>query len=361
MAKKLSEHKRGITLAVCFALILVTLLAGASYYLLPPEGMPPPSPAPTPIPTTTPTPIPMPTPIPTPTPIPGPGPNFPVFPAIEVKVLSLEGFGYTEMGDGAPEKVPVLRQGTSANITLALLSYDEKSHNVSLSFNVAGEPKDIEGVKCEFHPLTLNLPPKGKAISILTLNAAADASNGLYLPMLGVYVEGFGEYETSMNFYILVFPYAPSYIFYIFAEELPTPTPPPATNFTPPPYPTPIPTPPPYPTPIPTPSSSLPWEPEIQVKKGGEARILFYILTEIQSPTLTLNLTFNSSPLPEGIKAETTPNPIKAAPYPLTVRSLLLTLTVDSKTLEGKYDITAKCIVSQITYERVFHLKIINP
>lgn len=63
----------------------------------------------------------------------------------------------------------------------------------------------------------MDLPPKGKANSILILEAASDASNGLYFPVVSVYVKGVGEYESAID-HILVFPHIPAYIFNVVAE-----------------------------------------------------------------------------------------------------------------------------------------------
>jgi hypothetical protein len=335
----LSEHKRGIILAVCLALILVASLAGASYYLLPPSPVPTPAPAPA----TTPTPIPTPIPIPTPD------------VRVHREVVSTQGFGYTDMGDTFPEKVLVLRQGTSANITVRVYSLHNESRRVSLTLDLIGSEEGLETISYEFHPSTFELPPSGEAYSTLTLKAGSNAPNMLFFyPLVEIHVEGFQAVPgygvgESLGYSILVFPYAPSYIFYIFAEETPATPQPPVY-------------PPPYPTPAPTPPPSPPWEPLIEVEKGGEARILFCIATESVSPFLTLNLTYNSGQLPEGIKAEIVLDPIKAIQGPLIVKSsLLLTLEVDSKTPEGTYDITAKCNINQIICERVFHLKVMSP
>lgn len=347
----MSEHKREIILAVGFALILVVLLAGASYYILPPEVLPAPSPVPTPVPSPTTTPPPVPTPTPIPIPIPTPAtPPMPTL--IEWEVASTQGFSYTDMGGASPEKVLVLRQGTSANITMKISSHYNESRRISLSLSFYGGVEGIiyrlEGVNYKFHPSTLELPPEGTAYSTLILEAESNAPSSLiYYPTLDIQTEDFQlRFEMSLGFSILVFPYAPSYIFYIFAKELPTSAPPPPTNFTiPPPYPTPM--------PIPTPPPLTPYEPEIQVKKGEEAHILFYIFSEFENPSLTLNLTCDSGPLPEGIKAEVTREPLKTTiPY----SSLLLTLTIDPATLDGTYYITAKGSVNQFTYERVFQL-----
>lgn len=358
MVKVVGEYKRETILAVVFALILVMLLAGASYYLFPPEIAPYPSAVPTatllPVPTITPAPTPTPLPIPTPLPTPMPRPMpTPLLPSIEVDVVSIEGFNYTEMGDGFLEKVLVLRPGTSGNITLNVRSHYNESCEVSLGLEYVGF-RGWDGVNYKFYPPTLKLPPEGATTSILTLEADSNASSNLILhPTLCIQLEEFqGAYGTYLDLNILVFPVTPSYIFYIFAEEpLPLPTPP-TGEATPPP---------PFPLPNPTPTAPPPLEPEIQVEKGGETHILFYMLTQLENPSLTLDLTYQSGPLPKGIKAETTLDPIKAVQHPLTTKSLLLKLAIDSKTPEGTYDITAKCKVNQIICERVFHLKVVSP
>jgi len=277
----------------------------------------------------------------------------PFLPSIEVEAVSFEGFSYTDMGDESPEKVLVLHQGKSANITLNVYSRYDESCNVSFSLEYLGF-ESWEGVNYRFYPSTLELPPEGVATSILTLEADSNApSNLVYNPLLLRRFEGFpgAASGTYLGFSILVFPTTPSYIFSVYAEESPTPTQPPPTNET---------TPPPYPTPIPTPPSwtPSPWEPEIQIERGGEAQIIFYILTQIENPSLKLSLTYQSGELPEGINANITHDPLKAGLHPLTVRSLLLTLTASSQTPEGTYEITAKGSVNQITYERVFNLKV---
>ncbi|MEM2546881.1 MAG: hypothetical protein QXM37_04540 [Candidatus Bathyarchaeia archaeon] len=214
------------------------------------------------------------------------------------------------------------------------------------------------------------MPPEGKVYSTLILEASPEApSTLLYEPMVEIQIEGFqGTHGISPGFSILVFPYAPSYIFHIFAQESSTLTPPPPptpqpTHTAPTPYPTPYPTPIPYPTPSPTPPAAPPLpshEPEIQVGKEGKAQILFYIVIydKMENPSLALNLTCQSGPLPEGIKAETTLDPLQTFQDPFTIRSLLLTLTVDAETPEGTYDITAQCAVNQIVCERVFRLNV---
>jgi len=330
-------------LAVAFALILVGLLAGASYYFFPSEIAPYTSIVPTAVPLPVPTSTPMPAPqFPAPTPMPVPTP---FHPEIEVKVASLEGFNYTEIGYAyRSETVLVLRQGTSANITLTLHSHDNESRNVSLSLASHSQDEELEGVNYRFHPSTLKLPPYGKANSTLTLEAASDAPSNMYYPLLGINIDDFYSYGKVLDFHILVFPYTPSYIFYISAEELLTPLPPPSptSETTPPPFPAPSPTPPP------------PLEPELQIQRGEKAHILFYISTEIENPSLTLNLTYQSNSLPAGIRAYITQAPLKN-------KSLLLTITVDPQTPEATYEITAKGTVNQVTYERIFHLKITSP
>ena len=327
----MGEQKREIIRAVVFALILVVVLAGASYYLLPPEAISPPFPHPTG------TPAPQPTPF---------------HPIIEVEVVSLEGVSYTEMGYAFPEKVPVLQQGTSANITLNVYSQYNESCDVSLSFYYSGG-ESSDGVNYRFYPSTLELPPEGMATSTLTLEAVSDApSNLIYDPRLGIQVEGFPDsLGQDLGFNILVFPTTPSYIFYVFARELPTPTQPPPTNET---------TPPPHPTPMPTPSPAPPWEPEIQLKRGGEVQILFYIHTKFEYPAFTLNVTYQSGELPEGINADITLDPLKPDQNSLTVsaRSLLLTITANSQAPEETYEITANGGVYSITFERKIHLEV---
>lgn len=251
------------------------------------------------------------------------------------------------MGDASPRSVLVLHQGTSANITLNLYSDYNESCNVSFSLKLEG----LEGVNYRFYPSTFELQPKEVATSILTFEADSDApSNLIYIPTLGIQFEGFlGGYEAGLRRDILVFPTTPSYIFSVYAEESPTPTQPPPTNET---------TPPPYPTPIPTPTPEPSWEPEIQIKRGGEAQIIFYILTQIENPSLKLSLTYQSGELPEGINTEITQDPLKATQNYHTARSLLLTLTASSQTPEETYEITANGSVNSITFERKFHLKV---
>ena len=257
------------------------------------------------------------------------------------------------MVDGSPEKVLVLHQGKSANVTLNVYSHYDESCNVSFSLEYIGF-EGWEGVNYRFYPSTLELPPEGVATSILTLEADSNApSNLVYNPLLLRRFEGFpgAASGTYLGFSILVFPTTPSYIFSVYAEESPTPTQPPPTNET---------TPPPYPTPIPTPPSwtPSPWEPEIQIERGGEAQIIFYILTQIENPSLKLNLTYQSGELPEGINVEIMPDPLKGGENSITVKSLLVTLTADSQTPEETYEITANGSEDSITFERIFHLKV---
>ena len=348
----MSEYKRRIFIAGVLAVILVALLAGASYYLIPPETMQYPSPKP--VPTAAPKPIPTPTPPPpgtTPIPTIPPGPRTPV----KVEVVSTEGFSYTYIGDGNPVKVPVLHQGTSGNVTLIVYSLDEKNHNVSLDLSVSGMNKEFEGVSYRFYPSTIELMPKGKVKATLVLKADSDAPNGLYLPMLSVYTEGKFRYGTTLDSYILVSPYTPAYIFHIIAETeifALSPTTGEATHTR---------TPPPFPTPIPTPPPPEPWEPEIRIARGEEAYIIFYIYADVENPTLTLNLTYKSGALPEGINAYVTPDPLKIVQNPCRDKTLLLTLKVDPDVPEGTYRIVAKCTVNGVAYERVFNLKVVGP
>jgi len=351
----LSEHEKGMIFSVVFALILVVSLAGASYYLLPPEGSPYPSAAPSATPSLIPTSTPISTPMPssTSTPIPpSPSPTRPTF-FPEIEVASLEGFDCTEMEYSVQPQVLVLHQGTSANITLNIYSYFNESLHVSLSLQPV-----MVSVNCEY-PSTLDLPPYGRAISTIVLEAAADAPSNLYNPQLDINVDGYGSMGSGLGIHILVFPSTPSYIFHVFAqmEESPSPSP----TLSPTPSPTPLPTPPatPLPTPIPTPPPGAtpppwPWQPELQVERGKGMQILFYIHTEVKNPSLSLNLTYQSGPLPAGINAHVTLNPLPSAAF----QHLLLTITVDPETPEGTYEITAKGSVNQITYERVFHLKV---
>jgi hypothetical protein len=74
----------------------------------------------------------MPTPATPPTPTP-----------IEWEVTSTQGFGYTYMGGVSPEKVLVLRQGTSANITVKISSHYNESCRISLSLSFYG---GVEGI-----------------------------------------------------------------------------------------------------------------------------------------------------------------------------------------------------------------------
>jgi len=296
--------------AAATVIIVVVGIAGAAYYLTLPAPSPSPSLTPTPIPLPRPTPFLPPTPLPTPPPI------------IEVKVASLEGFSYTEIGGYAePEKLPVLHQGTSANITLNVYSHYSENRNVSLSF-IRSWGESLEGVNYKFYPSTLELQPEEMATSTLTLNADSDAPSNLVYPLyLVIQVEGFPEtYGQYLGFDILVFPATLSYIFLVYAEESPTPTQPPL-------------------------------EPEIQIKRGGEAHVIFDILTDIENPSHKLSLTYHSGELPEGINANITPGI-------LTVKSLLLTLTANPHTPEETYEITANGSVDSITYERKFHLKV---
>ncbi|MEM3549912.1 MAG: hypothetical protein QXN87_06220 [Candidatus Bathyarchaeia archaeon] len=357
----MSEQKKQIVLAVCLALILVTVLAGASYYLIALEAPQTPAPLPPPPPAT------PPTPIVTPTPKPGIPSNYP---SVEVELDSTTGFYMTDMGNTFIEKVLVLRQGTSGNITLKISSHYNESCRVSLDFSGYHWARDqpIQGVTYAFNPSTLDLPPEGEGYSTLILEASPEApSTLLYEPMVEFQFEGFqGTHGTTLGFSILVFPQTPAYIFHIYAQESSTLTPPPPTpqptDTIPTPYITPIP----YPTPSPTPPAAPPLpspEPEIQVEKGGKAQILFYTVTydKLESPSLAFNLTCQSGPMPEGIKTETTVDPLQKFQDPFNVRSLLLTLTVDAETPEGTYAITAKITLDKIVRERVFNLKVIGP
>ena len=352
----MGEYRKRIFISGVLAVILIALLAGASYYLIPPETIPPPSPKP--VPTATPPkptpPLPgTPTPIPTPMPTPPKPPRIPV----RVEVVSTEGFSYTEMGYSHPRKVLVLRQGSSGNITLTIHSEENETHTISLSFYVIDmwKNRDMEGVKCRFEPLTLDLQPKGKAESTLILEAASDASNGLYFPVISVYVEGLGEYQQSLGLPILVFPRTPAYIFTII--EYPTPPTPqtPETTVTPPPTPLP------FPTPPPTPPLPKPYIPEIEVEKGEETYLIFYIEhPAVKKPKLTLNLTYESGPLPNGINMEITYNPLKVVQNPSIESSILVTLKTGPEAEEGSYRIVAKGSVDGIIYERVFNLKVVK-
>jgi hypothetical protein len=98
--------------------------------------------------------------------------------------------------------------------------------------------------------------------------------------------------------------------------------------------------------------------PEIQIKRGGEAHVIFYILTKIENPSLKLSLAYQSGELPQGINAEITPDPLRTGQNSLTVRSLLLTLTASSQTPDGTYEITANGSINSITFERKFNLKV---
>jgi len=354
-----SEYKKRIFISGVLAVILVALLAGASYYLIPPETIPPPSPKP--MPTATP---PKPTPplpgTPTPIPIPMPTPPKPPRIPVRVEVVSTEGFSYTEMGYSRPRKVLVLHQGSSGNITLTIHSEENETHTIHLSFFVISmwESRDMEGVKCRFEPLTLDLKPKGKAESTLILKAASDAANGLYFPVISVYVEGLGEYQQSLDLPILVFPRTPAYIFTVVEGRYPTPpTPPtPETTVTPPPPP------PPFPTPPPTPPPPKPYIPEIEVEKGGETYLIFYIEhpVVVRNPKLTLNLTYEAGTLPKGINVEITYNPLKVVQNPSIESSILVTLKAGPEAEEGNYRIVARGSVDGITYERAFNLKVVK-
>jgi len=346
------QIRKRIFISGILAVILVALLTGACYYLVPPETIPypPPSLTATPQPTSTPTPTPISKPSPTPTPK-STVPPGPVKTPVRVEIVSTEGFSYTDMGGVYPEKVLVLHQGTSGNITLTLYSLENESHTVSLSFYVEGEIMDMEGVKCRFEPLTFDLSPKGRANSTLILEAAPDASSGLYFPIISVYVKGLGEYQEVLGLPILVFPHTPAYIFRIIAEtEKSTPSPsPPIGNATPSSFPTP-----------PQPWEPSPHEPEIQIAKGDETDIIFYIHSMVGNPTLTLNLTYQSGALPEGINVYVTQDPLKIVQNLFRDRTLLVTLKVDLDAKEGIYHIVAKGTVDGVTYERAFNLKVIG-
>jgi len=236
-------------------------------------------------------------------------------------------------------------------MTLNMYSYFNESLHLSLSLQLVG-------VNCEY-PATLDLSPYESAVLTIVLEAAADAPSSLYTPWLDINVDGYGSMSSGLGIHILVFPSTPSYIFHVFAqmEESPSPSPTPSPTASPTPMPTssatplptPIPSPPPWATPPP-----WPWQPELQVERGKETQILFYIHTPVENPSLTLNLTHQSGPLPEGINAHVEPNPVSGAAF----QHLLLTITVDSETSEGTYEITARGSVNQITYERVFNLKV---
>jgi hypothetical protein len=307
---------------VMVAVILVAaILISAFIMQASPTAGPSPSPAPTP---TTAPPSPSSSPTPTTPPYIWP-PSF--LPEIYVEVVSLEGFDYTKMSDIYPKSVPVLHQGTSANITLTLLSREKKSYNASFSVSESSG-KELEGINCMFHPPFLNLTPNERVNLTLTLEVSEDASNNLYHLDLGIKLKEDLGFGLSLDFQFLVFPYVPSHIFYVFFDDIELPT---------------------------------PWEPEIQVQRG-EAHILFYIDTEMENPSLTLNLTYQSGALPEGIRTEIAYDPLKVVPSNLSYRfkSLLLTVKVDPETPEGIYEIIAKGTVNQKTFERAFKLKVMS-
>lgn len=284
-------------LVAVIVIILAVAFAGAAHYLT----------LPAPILSPRPTPFLPPTPLPTPPPI------------IEVEVAFLEGFSYTELGYAEPEKFPVLHQGTSANITLNVYSHYSENCNVSLCL-IRSWGESLEGVNYKFYPSTLELRPQEMATSTLTLNAESDTPSNLVYPLyLVIQIEGFPEtYGEYLGCDFLISPITPSYVFLVYADELTMPP---------------------------------PWEPEIQIKRGGEATVIFYILPQIENPSFKLSLTYKSGELPKGIKANIKPDPLR-------VRSLLLTLTASPQTPEETYEIMANGSVDSIMFERRFHLKV---
>jgi len=291
-----------ILFVIVAVLIIVGFMVGVYYYSI----LPVPSASPSPSPTST----------PTPSPSPWPPATWPQS-VVGIEIAFREGFDFTEGEWGYESAVPfpVIRQGTSGNVTLTVASQEKKSINVSFNlFDSNG--KELGGIKCEFNPAVLNLPAYGKAVSTLTLEVAEDAPSEFYLPGWGYLVEGL-ESGHTVGCPFLVLPYVPSCIFD--ADHALTP--------------------------------SKSWKPEIQIERGGKAYMLFYVLTEM---SLALNLTYQSGELPEGIKAEITQQPLART------SSLLVTFTVDPETPEGIYEIIAKGSKNQKAFERTFQLKVIS-
>lgn len=317
-----------IILAVCLALVLFALLAGISYYFLS-SGT-----SPSPVPTATPTVTPYESP-----PTVSPGPE------VWLEVASTEGFDHARSEWGS---VVVLRPGTSGNITVRVSSTVSVPLRGTLTFSPLDE---VEGVDYAFYPSAIVVPPRGEAYSTLVLEAALNATNiMIWDPDVFLDFDGSrSRLGLELGLSILVFPYTPSYIFLISVAHLiflaPTPTPTPGITPTP------------YPTATPTP---VPVQiPEIQVEKGGQAQILFYIM-HFSEPSLTLSSSYGSGQLPKGVKAEITLDPLKPREGFYGSGSLLLTLTVDNDASEETYTITAKCNVGirGLAQERVFNLKV---
>lgn len=360
------EYKREMVIAVILAVTLVTSLALISSYFF--QQTQPPTPPPS-TPTITPT--------PTPRPRPTPPPAF--FPKADID--SAEGFSYVTMeSQWHISKVLVLHPGGSGTIPVTLTSESDDQLALTLSIEPGGlgDARLFKGIRFTFSPTFISLKPGGTANSILRVEVEPDAPTGFYGAGVLVSTEEFGLSSSEAYFELLILPYTPSYLFYIYPPiplplttseggETPPPTPSPSPLETPTPAPTPVPTPAPTPPPFyPSPPPPLP-PPTIEVEAGGEVHIIFGIQTFSEDPGLPveLNYTYDSKPagsLPRGVSADLVSNPLQVVRWPIEERFYLLTLSASPDAPEGTSKIvvtgsvgSSGCVGSYI-FEKSFYL-----
>jgi len=356
LAKVMSEYKREIVIAVVLAVILVASIALVSSYFF--QQTQPPIPPP---------PTPMPTPVPTPVPTLGPAPP----PAFHVKadLDSAQGFSYvTKESQGHISKVLVLPPGGSGTIPVTLTSKSDDHLAITLSIEPegVGDARLFKGIRFTFSPTFISLKPGETTKSVLKVEVEPSAPTGFYGPSVLGSTEEIGLSSSEAYFNLLILPYTPSYLFYIYSiPPGPPPLPTPEGEETPPP--TPPPSPPETTTPVPTPPTvspsppTLPPPPTIEVETGGEVYVMFGIETFSEDPGLPvqLNYTYNSKPagsLPSGVSADLVSNPLQVVRVPIEERFYLLTLSAGPDASEGTYEIVVTGSVGSYTFERSFYL-----
>jgi len=346
LVKSLSEHRRGIILAVILAVVIVAAIGGASYYL---TSISKPSPTPTLVPT--------PAPTPTFTPSPAIPPKVPSLPfEFESNLASSVGFNVTK-GDlmGEEASLLVLSPGGSGSVPYVLTSYSGEDVNVSLSIKVnpvffQGAAATMEGIKLSFSLSTLILKAGEVRDVILAVEVEPNATTGLFI--VDTYaITGSLTYGAG-GFFLLISPYVPSYTFWVYeARGLETPEP------------TPAPTPSPTATSAPTPTYIPGETPSIRLRTGGEVYVMFVVETYSGEQTMPIevNISYNSSPpgtLPPGMSVEFLSDPLDVVSG-VRDRIFITSLKANSDASEGTYRMFMKGSVGSLKFGREFYLTVV--
>lgn len=314
----MSKRKTKILLTVVSVVILVGIIFGVAYSLLPSRNSSPiaPSPNSQKTPTVTSSPSLKPSTLTTPPPSLNTGPAPDAF-DIKVNFNASRGFNTSITEDVASAPLFVLQPGSNGTLPFTVTSVINESVNVSMDVFLGSTEAKSYGVQFNISPENFTLNPGGQVQSVLTISADANAPATLYYPIIE------GQPNTS-NYSgigvsgptLMIANFTPSCM-YTSIQQTGTP----------------------------------PSGPTLNAHAGQKIIIAFDLPNS--SETLNLNVT-----LPSGFASDFSSTPLKATFYYGSANIYMLNVQVPQDTGPGTYEVYVTGTRGSFTFQRSFYLAI---